>query len=88
VARFVPAKRHILAPYAAPRSAILTVMAPTPTNLRLRLPTALAEHVREQANLNGVSINTLLVALVAGSIGFDLRPDPEANDDPQEEGIG
>lgn len=68
-----------------PKNGYHYCMAPTATNLRLRLPKALAERVRELADEQGVSINTLLVALVAGSVSFDLRPDPEPTDQPTKE---
>jgi hypothetical protein len=50
---------------------------PTATNVRVRLPKGLAERVRELADEQGVSINTLLATIIAGSVGFDLRHDQE-----------
>jgi predicted HicB family RNase H-like nuclease len=54
----------------------------TSNNLRVRLPLALTERLRELADENGVSMNTLLVSVIAGSVGFSLTPGREQDDDP------
>jgi predicted HicB family RNase H-like nuclease len=38
----------------------------------LRLPTALQEQLVAEAERQGVSLNTLIVSLLAGAIGFSL----------------
>jgi hypothetical protein len=42
------------------------------TRFLLRLPPALHEQLTEQAAQQGVSLNTLIVALLAGGSGFKL----------------
>lgn len=42
-------------------------------NVNLRMPTALHETLAAQAHEQGTSLNTLLVALLAGGIGFTLE---------------
>ena len=52
---------------------------------RLRLPEALHEHLRTKAEANDVSLNTLVVALLAGAVGWTLDPagpKPHHGDDP------
>jgi hypothetical protein len=57
-------------------------MAPPSPNLRVRLPRGLADRVRELADEHGVSVNSLLIAVIAGGVGFSLTPDREQDDDP------
>jgi hypothetical protein len=54
-------------------------------NLRVRLPKGLTRRLRDMAEAEGVSVNTLLVSLVAGAIHYvpdlpDEEPE-EARDD-------
>jgi hypothetical protein len=42
----------------------------------LRLPLALLDAVRAQAEEQKVSVNTLLVALIAGGMHFELPEEP------------
>jgi HicB family len=44
---------------------------------RLRLPAALHEALVREAESQGVSLNTLAVALLAGGIGFRTDREPE-----------
>lgn len=39
---------------------------------RIRLPTELHDQLIDEAKRQGVSLNTLMVALLAGGIGFKL----------------
>lgn len=64
-----------------PNMGILRGMPSPPNALRVRLPQGLADQLRELAEQHGVSLNSLLIALIAGGVGFNLKPDP---DDPQE----
>lgn len=41
-------------------------------SIHLRLPRDLHEELRAQAEMQGVSLNTLLATLIAGSIGWTL----------------
>jgi len=41
----------------------------------VRLPTHLHEALAQEAVQQGVSLNTLVVALLAGAIGFNLEED-------------
>jgi hypothetical protein len=43
------------------------------TSLHLRLPASLAEAVRERADQEQCSVNTLLIAIVAGAIGYPVE---------------
>jgi len=46
-------------------------------NLRLRLPKAMHDQLREMAESQGVSMNTLVVLLLADAMDFTFRtPDP------------
>jgi hypothetical protein len=65
-----------LGPQVAPHARIRPMPSPTTENLRVRLPRALAGRLRELADEQGVSINTLMVALLAGTTGFSLAPPP------------
>lgn len=47
-------------------------------SIHLRLPRALHEQLRQLAEEQGVSLNTLLVALVAGAVGFALDDEAPA----------
>ncbi len=58
----------------------MTPSAPTASRAEsakvlLRLPRQLHEQVKQVANDGGVSVNTLLVAVVASGIGFTLDPE-------------
>jgi predicted HicB family RNase H-like nuclease len=48
-------------------------------NLRVRLPRTMHQQLRQMAEDEGVTVNALLVALIADAIGFSLRPAPEAD---------
>jgi hypothetical protein len=53
-------------------------------NLRLRLPKAMHDQLREMAESQGVSMNTLVVLLLADAMGFTFRPpDPDVPEEPQ-----
>jgi predicted HicB family RNase H-like nuclease len=52
-------------------------MVPERPSLHLRLPRDLHERVRQLADEQDVSLNTLLVALIAGSVGFKLAGDAD-----------
>ena len=50
-----------------------------PKQYALRLPNELFDVIAERADRNGVSVNTMCVALLAGGVGFKLDPnDPAA----------
>jgi predicted HicB family RNase H-like nuclease len=46
-------------------------------SIHLRLPRNLHDQLRSQAEAQGVSLNTLLTTLLAGSVGWTLKPDPK-----------
>lgn len=48
-----------------------------PSKLLLRLPEGLHKTLRERAAQQGVSVNTLAMALLAGSLKWDLADDPD-----------
>jgi predicted HicB family RNase H-like nuclease len=44
-----------------------------PAKVLLRLPRGLHEQLRATADAQGVSVNSLLIALLAGSVGWSLE---------------
>lgn len=44
-------------------------------SIHLRLPRGLHDELRALAEAQGVSLNTLLATLLAGSVGWTLEPD-------------
>jgi predicted DNA binding CopG/RHH family protein len=44
----------------------------TRQSVHVRLPATLLDAIRERADAEGVSVNTLIATLLAGAIGFDL----------------
>jgi hypothetical protein len=50
----------------------------TTTTLNLRLPRSLAEQLKATAHDEGMSLNSLLLALIAGGAGFTLNQKSEA----------
>jgi predicted HicB family RNase H-like nuclease len=52
-------------------------MAPR-QSLHVRLPASLLAEIRERADAEGVSVNTLIATLLAGAIGFELTKGAEA----------
>ena len=42
-------------------------------SVHIRLPATLLAEIRERADHEGVSVNTLIATLLAGAIGFDLK---------------
>jgi hypothetical protein len=59
----------------------ITVKA-DPAGYALRLPRDLYEQVKVLADEQGLSVNTLLVALIAGGIGWKLSPGQDDRDVP------
>jgi Arc-like DNA binding domain len=59
--------------------------------INLRLPNDLADQIREQAEAQDVSMNTLMVTLLAGAVSYSPRPDEiafprgDADDKPTDE---
>lgn len=53
-----------------------------PTKLNLRLPTGLHDHLAEQAEANGTSLNTYLLTVLAGATHYVPAPPDEQ---PEEE---
>jgi hypothetical protein len=54
-------------------------------NLRLRLPKAMHDQLREMAENQGITMNTLVVLLLADAMEFTFRtPDSAADDEPQD----
>lgn len=49
---------------------------PDPTRLVVRLPVSLHAHLAALAEREGVSLNTLMVTLLAGGSAFTLDADP------------
>jgi hypothetical protein len=45
---------------------------PTSTATHIRLPNSLRDELRRRAEEEGISMNALMLALLAGSIGFTL----------------
>jgi predicted HicB family RNase H-like nuclease len=43
--------------------------------LKIRMPPALHEQLQQRAAEQGVSLNSLIVNLLAGGVGFKLPPD-------------
>ena len=43
------------------------------TSIHVRLPESLAQALRERAEQEQTSVNNLLVAIVAGAIGYPLK---------------
>lgn len=52
-------------------------MAPERPSLHVRLPDGLIERLRQIADQQGISLNTLLVAVIAGSVGWTLDTEEE-----------
>jgi predicted DNA binding CopG/RHH family protein len=52
-------------------------MAPR-QSLHVRLPASLLAEIRDRADAEGVSVNTLIATLLAGAIGFELTKGGEA----------
>ena len=42
-------------------------------SVHIRIPASLVEALRERAEAEGVSLNTLIVAVLAGAIGFPVE---------------
>ena len=57
----------------------------TPTNIRL--PNSLRDELRKRAAEEGMSVNGLILALLAGSIGFTLEPQKRGRPPGQEAGV-
>ena len=52
-----------------------------PTSLHVRLPPELHEHLRAMAEEHGLSLNGLVIELLAGATGVDLtHVDPDADE--------
>jgi hypothetical protein len=50
---------------------------PERQSVHVRLPASLLAEVRRRAEVEEISINTLIACLLAGAIGFDLGGDDE-----------
>jgi predicted HicB family RNase H-like nuclease len=48
-------------------------MSPSPPDLKLRLPADLADELRRRAEEQGISLNSLIIALLAGAVKFSLK---------------
>ena len=44
-------------------------------SVHVRLPATLLERIRQLADAEGVSVNTLIATLLAGATGFELNGD-------------
>jgi hypothetical protein len=53
--------------------------------IQLRLPKSLHERLREQADREEVSMNSLLLALIAGAVGYELTDPPTKRRSPRTE---